>query len=242
MTTLTKITIAVLMSLLLFSCNFDVNFGSGVTGNGNVSTQDRTLSEEFTEIETSRGLDVYLTQGDSQSLKVQADENLHDIIITEVENGVLKIYSEENIKRSESKKVMVNVTDLTAVNATSGSDVYSTNTLKVDTIKLSTTSGADIEVELDAESTTLESTSGSDIRVKGTTNTLSASATSGSDIDAQHLISQSCTASVTSGADIVVNAEEKITANATSGGDIKYYGNPEHKSISDNSGGHIRKQ
>ncbi|MEM5564355.1 head GIN domain-containing protein [Psychroserpens sp. AS72] len=242
MTTLTKITIAVLMSLLLFSCNFDINLNPGISGNGNVSTQDRTLSEDFTEIEVSRGLDVYLTQSESQSLKVQADENLHDIIITEVENGVLKIYAEENIKRSESKKIMVNVTDLTLISATSGSDVYSTNTLKADTIKLSTTSGADLEIELDAQSTTLASTSGSDLRVKGTTNTLSASATSGSDIDAQHLISQTCSASVTSGADIIVHAEEKITANATSGGDIKYYGNPKTESVSDTSAGHVRKQ
>ena len=47
MTTLTKITIAILMSLLLFSCNFDINLNSGVTGNGNVSTQDRKLPENF---------------------------------------------------------------------------------------------------------------------------------------------------------------------------------------------------
>lgn len=243
MTTLTKITIAVVMSLLLFSCNFDINFDStGVTGDGNVSTKDRTLSEDFTEIEVSRGLDVYLTESDSPSLKVQADENLHDIIITKIENGVLKIYSEENIRRAESKKVMVNVSNLTSINATSGSDVFSTNALKAENIKLSTTSGADLEVELDAQSTTLASTSGSDIRVKGTTHTLSASATSGSDIDAQHLISQSCTASVTSGADIVVHAEEKLTASATSGGDIKYYGNPKGESISDSSAGNVRKQ
>jgi len=242
MTTLTKITIAILMSLLLFSCNFDINLNSGVTGNGNVSTQDRKLPENFNKIEVSRGLDVYLTQSDSQSLKVQADENLHDIIITEIENGVLKIYAEDNIKRAESKKIMVNVTNLNAISATSGSDVISTNTLKTDTIKLSTTSGADIEVELDAQSTTLASTSGSDIRVKGKTNTLSASATSGSDINAQYLISQSCTVSVTSGADIAVHAEEKITANATSGGDIKYYGNPKNESVSDTSAGNVRKQ
>jgi hypothetical protein len=243
MTTLTKITIAVLMSLMLFSCDFDINFNStGVTGTGNVSTIDRTLEEDFTQIEVSRGLDVYLTQSESKSLKVQADENLHDIIITEIENGVLKIYAEENIRKSESKKIMLNVKDLESISVTSGSDVYSTNTLLADTIKLSTTSGADLEIELDAQSTTLSSTSGSDIKVRGTTNILSASATSGSDIDAQHLISQSCTASVTSGADIAVHAKEKLTASATSGGDIKYYGNPKNESISDAVSGNIKKQ
>lgn len=242
MTTLTKITIAILLSLMLTSCNFDFNLNSGVKGNGNVSTVERTLEGDFNQIEVSRGLDVYLTQSDTPLLKVQADENLHDIIITEIENGVLKIYADENIGASESKKVMVNVKELNLISSTSGSDVYSTNTLKADTIKLITTSGADMEVDIDAEATTLTSTSGSDIKVTGKTNTLSASATSGSDIKARQLISQSCTASVTSGADIEVYAEEKLTASATSGGDINYYGNPKNVSSNDGASGSIRKK
>ena len=54
MTTLTKITVALLFSLLLTSCNFDVNFGTGVRGNGNVSTVERTLDGEFNHIAVSR--------------------------------------------------------------------------------------------------------------------------------------------------------------------------------------------
>jgi hypothetical protein len=242
MTTLTKLTVAVVMSLLLMSCNFDINLNPGVRGNGNVSTQERTLDSDFSRIEVSRGLDVYLTQSDTPMLKVQADENLHDIIITEIEDGVLKIYADENISTSESKKVMVNVKNIDLITATSGCDVYSTNTLKADTIRLIATSGADLEVEIDAESTTLASTSGSDIKVSGTTNALSASATSGSDIKARDLISQNCTASVTSGADVEVYATQKLSASATSGGYIKYYGNPKNVSENEAVSGNISKQ
>jgi hypothetical protein len=242
MTTLTKFTIGILLSLLFVSCNFDINLDSGVRGNGIVSTVERTLDADFNQIEVSRGLDVYLTQSGTPSLKVQADENLHEIIITKIENGILKIYAEDNIRKSESKKIMVNITTLNSLSATSGSDVFSTNTIKAETIKLITTSGADIEINLDAQHAILASTSGSDIKVKGATNTLSASATSGSDIDAEDLISQICTASVTSGADISVYVKEKITASATSGGDIKYYGNPKNTSISDAVSGSVRKQ
>lgn len=242
MTTLTKFTISVVLGLLLMSCNFDINLNPGVKGNGNVNTVERNIEGEFNQIKVSRGLDVYLTQSDTEMLKVQADENLHDIIITEIENGVLKIYADENISYAEAQKVMVNVKDLTLISATSGSDVYSTNTIEADNIKLITTSGADMEVEIDAEITTLASTSGSDIKVSGTTNTLSASATSGSDIKAGDLISQNCTASVTSGADIIVHAEEKLTANATSGGDIRYSGSPKKVSSNDGVSGSIREQ
>jgi len=242
MTTIAKFTVAVIISLLLTSCNFDINFDSGVKGNGNVSTVERTLEGDFNKITVSKGIDVYLTQSETPMLKVQADENLHDIIMTEIEDGVLKIYAEESIGRAESKKVMVNVKDINLITATSGSDVYSTNTIVANELKLVTTSGADLEIEIDAESTTLASTSGSDLKVSGKTNTLSAAATSGSDIKANNLISQNCSASVTSGADIVIHVEQKLTANASSGGDIRYSGNPKNVSANDGTSGSIRKQ
>ena len=79
MTTLTKIIVTTLLSILLLSCNFDVNFGS-INGTGNVISAERNISEAFTTVKTSHGLDVYLTQGDDISLTVEADENLQEII------------------------------------------------------------------------------------------------------------------------------------------------------------------
>ena len=107
MTTLTKIIVTALLAVLLTSCNFNMNFG--VKGNGNVTTTDRELNGNFTAIEVSRGLDVYLTQGETEGIRVQADENLQEIIIAKVENGVLNIYAEESISSAASKKIMVNL-------------------------------------------------------------------------------------------------------------------------------------
>ena len=107
MTTITKIIVGLVLSILLMSCQFNSSFGFGVKGNGNVETIERNISNDFNQIKVSRGLDVYITQGDAVNLKVQADENLQDIIITKVENNVLRIYADANINYAASKKVMV---------------------------------------------------------------------------------------------------------------------------------------
>ena len=104
MSTLIKVIVTAILSLFLSSCNF----GLGVMGNGNVITKERTISGHFDQIEVSRGMDVYLAQGQTESVKVQADENLHDIIITKVDGNTLKIYVDKNIGRSSAKKVIVN--------------------------------------------------------------------------------------------------------------------------------------
>ncbi len=241
MTTLAKFIIGLIASLTLMSCQFSIS-GLGVRGNGDVETVERHISDNFTEIRVSRGLDVYLTQSDETSLSVQADENLHDIIITEVEGNVLRIYADENISYAASRKVMVSFKDIEKITSTSGSDVYSTNTITVESLELSTTSGSDMELNVDTEVIDCSSTSGSDLRISGSTNKLYASATSGSDIKAGNLKAKISEVKASSGADITVNTSDELYAKASSGGDIKYYGNPDKVTKKDGVSGSVRKQ
>lgn len=240
MTTLVKIIVTTVLAALLVSCNFDMNFG--VKGDGNVTTTNREINGDFNAIEVSRGLDVYLTQGDEEGIRVQADENLQEIIIVEVENGVLNIYAEDNISSAASKKIMVNFKNIERISTSSGSDVISTNVISAEKLEIYTSSGSDVELEVEVENLICESSSGSDIKLSGRTNTFRAEASSGSDIKAANLKAVKTRAEANSGADITVNTSQELTANANSGGDIKYYGNPEKVEKNDGPSGSIRKQ
>ena len=214
----------------------------GVNGNGNVTTKERIISSSFDQIEVSRGLDVYLTQSDIESLTVQADENLHDIIITKVENNILKIYTDENISYSEAKKVMVSFKNLSKISASSGSAIYSSSIISVDSLDLQTSSGADMDLEVKAKNLHCNASSGGDLKVNGSADTLFAKASSGSNIDARNLSTLTTNASASSGADIVVNVSQELTAKAASGADITYLGNPETINKSNEVSGSIKQQ
>ncbi|MFI1745681.1 head GIN domain-containing protein [Thalassobellus sediminis] len=242
MTTLIKIIVATILSLTLFSCNFDIHTNSGVRGNGNVQTEERAIDGAFSTIKATEGLDVYLTQSNNESIKVEADENLHELIITEVKDGVLKIHTKENIGRATAKKIIVNFKDISSIISTSGSDVYSTNTIDVEELELKTTSGSDMTLEVNTSILNCKSTSGSDLRLSGKTERLIAEATSGSDIKAENLVAKSSQVKATSGADITVNTLKELIAKATSGGDIKYYGNPEKVDKNNSTSGSIKKK
>ncbi|MBC3846876.1 DUF2807 domain-containing protein [Winogradskyella echinorum] len=242
MSTLVRIIITSIISILMLSCNFSVNLGRGVEGNRNIVSEDRTISNDFESIKVSQGLDLYITQSNDVSLSVEADKNLHELIMTEVENGVLRIYTKENIRRAASKKIMLNINDVSAIKATSGSDVYSTNTIVAETLELNTTSGADMEIDVKTQTLNCRSTSGSDLKLSGTTNMLIAEATSGSDIKAANLVTENSKVKASSGADISVNTSKELTARATSGGDVRYSGNPVKVNKSDSSSGSVRQQ
>ena len=223
MTTLAKITIALIAALIMSSCAFDVNFGAGKKGNGEVVKDRRETTEEFTVVSASEGLDVFVTQGSGYEIRVEADENIIDLIGTDISDGKLKIHAIENIGRA-TKKVYVVLPEVTGLYASSGADLVTQGMIEADKISLDASSGSDIKVELTADEVDADSSSGADIRISGQANLFFADASSGSDIKAKEFMVKTCHADASSGADITVNVSESLTADASSGADISYLG------------------
>lgn len=226
MTTLMKFIITFCISLLFISCNWDIDFGEGKKGNGNVVTEVRKADETFSTVIASEGLDVYVTQDNKTSIKVEADDNIIGLIRTDIKNGVLKIHTEERIGRAKSKKIFVSLPEISSLKSSSGADLYSTAVIRTDRLELKSSSGADLRIEVEANEVDCDTSSGADIVVSGKADILYANASSGSDIKAGKLIVVKCIADASSGADIIVNATEELTANASSGGDVRYSGDP----------------
>ena len=223
MTTLARITIALIMALIMSSCAFDVNFGQGKRGNGEVVKDRREVSEDFTVVSASEGLDVFVSQGSDYEIMVEADENIIDLIGTDIRDGKLKVHAIQTIGRA-TKKIYVTMPEVTGMRVSSGADLVSEGMLEADKIYLDASSGADLKVELTADEVEADCSSGADIRITGTANLLYADASSGSDIKARDLVVQRCHANANSGAGISVNVSESLTADASSGADIRYTG------------------
>jgi hypothetical protein len=261
MTTLTKIIVTTILSFLCFSCNFDINIGPGVAGNGHVVETSRTIDAPFDAIKVSEGLNVYLTQGNTETIIVESDENLQDLIVTEVVNNVLKIHTKKNIGKASSKKVLVSLKNVSSIIVNSGSNVYSQNTItapnlelesssgsnltldvSTSTLKCNTSSGANMTLQLNASSVECYASSGSNIKLQGQTIKINADASSGSNIKAGDLIAESSRANANSGSNITVNTSKELIAKASSGGGIYYSGNPLKVEKSDNASGTIKQK
>jgi hypothetical protein len=223
MTTLAKFAIAFFMVLFLSSCVFDMNFGEGKRGNGVVVKDDRQVTQDFTVVSASEGLDVYVTQGDDFEITVEADENIIDLIGTDIKNGKLRIHAIENIGRA-TKMIYVTLPTITELSASSGSDLVSKNVLRANKISLGASSGAGMKVELVTEDVDADASSGANMRIVGEAAMFYADASSGANINAREFSVKTCRAEASSGADIYVNVSESLVADASSGADIRYTG------------------
>lgn len=238
---LVKFIIPLLIALLFSSCNVDFAI-SGVKGNGNVITQKRLSNVAFTKINASEGLDVYLTKSTSTAVKVQADDNIQELIVTEIKDGTLYIHTSEAIGRSSAKKVLVNFTKLNEINSSSGADIHTTNFIISDNIVLNASSGSDQDLALKAKAVNCSASSGADIKLNGSATTITSNASSGAHINAEKLTTKNCQANASSGADINLNCHKTINAEASSSADISYSGNPTDVTVSESSSGDVTKR
>ena len=155
MTTFIKFLISVILCLLFTSCNFVFN---GVNGNGNVITEQRSTNN-FSSIKATEGINVHLKQGNTCNIKVQADENLHDIILTEVNNGELYIHTKKSIGKSSAKKIIVTIKNLNQLKSTSGASIYGVNTFKCNKLKLYADSGSNQSLTVETQKLTCKTSS-----------------------------------------------------------------------------------
>ena len=241
MKTLVRITILISIYLaLLFtttSCDFEQIIG--VKGNGNVVSEKRSINSDFEIINVQQGINLYLTQGKPTDINVEADENIMDLLITEVKNNELHIYFEKNVNRAKARNIYLTTEDISKIATSSGASVKSENTLQATSLDLESSSGSTIKIRTNANEIKSASSSGSSIIIFGKSNTFSANASSGSSINANELTTFDAITKVSSGANIAVNVTGKLTAKASSGGAIDYEGNPADIEKETSSGGSV---
>jgi hypothetical protein len=241
-TIITKFILVALSALLFASCNYSVNSKS-IRGSGHVTTEKRTVEEDFKSIEVSNAIDLVIEQADQKEITVEADDNLQNSITTKVENGVLIVECDYNsFINIESKKVTVRMPIIEDLTASSASSITSANTLRGENISLRASSAANINIKIKSDNITSKSSSGSTISMNGMALTLEAIASSGSRIDAFELLTNEVTAKSSSGSSIQVHPIVSLKATASSGSSISYNNTPHSIEKKSSSGASIDRE
>jgi len=197
---------------------------------------------QFTGIRVSSGIDVYLKQTGSESITVEADENLHEYIVTEIRGGVLNVYSDANIREAEMKRVYVTMRDITSLKTSSAGDLIGESPVTADVLELSASSAGDIKLELKAKKVDIDISSSGDMTLSGEADMLEASLSSAGDLNAYGLTVKEADISVSSAGDADITVTERLKARASSAGDINYRGDPKYIDAHSSSAGGIHRK
>jgi len=230
--------LSLVLVLSLSSCYFD-GWGTGISGNGNVVEETRDISG-FIAVEVSTGIDVYLTQGDGFEVMVEADENLQDVILTEVEGDRLVVRTDRtNIRNAKSKKVHISLPELSELKISSAGDCVGQTPFQCEDLRLSISSAGDLTLEVEADRIDLDISSSGNARISGSAAEFDASLSSAGDLDAFDLVAGIVDVSVSSAGNASVHATEEISMSASSAGNIYYRGDARVVHSNSSSAGNI---
>lgn len=212
-----------------------------VYGNNHVVKKTREAGQ-FNGLRVSSGIDVYLQQNDNESIAVEADENLHEYIETEIRDGILHIYTEANIREAEMKRVYVTMKEVRSLKTSSAGDIIGETPIKTDKIELSASSAGNIKLEVYAKEIEADISSSGDITLSGEADNLDASLSSAGDLNAYGLEVREADISASSAGDADISVSERLQARASSAGDINYRGNPKYIDAHSSSAGGIHRK
>jgi hypothetical protein len=193
-------------------------------------TQDRRLSG-FNAIDATGSFDVIITQGNTESVRVEAPADVIDRITTEVRGGVLKLGTKRNSgwnwNWNDNNRMVVYVTirNVIAVSLTGSGDVLFKNGLRAENMSLSISGSGDMSGRIEARSLESNISGSGDIKLSGRAGTSSISISGSGDYSAGSLTTEETAVRVSGSGDVHINANSKIDASMSGSGDVYYSGN-----------------
>ena len=139
-----KINFSLYLMLLLTSCTFAID------GSGKIAAETRTV-EKFSGVELKSSANVYITQGETQEIKIEADDNLLQYITTEVKNNELIIDCKENINSHEPINIYITSKDICLLELSGSGKIETKNEITCDHHTLHLGGSGDMTVTLKSQ-------------------------------------------------------------------------------------------
>jgi hypothetical protein len=200
----------------------------------------------FNELSVSSGIDLYLTQGSSESLKFVGDKDLLENVTVEKDGTGIKIKYKDGFHWSglfskQSVKVYVTYKTLYAVSASGGSDVFTQNPLKTNHLTLNASGGSDLKMDVACKDIEIHSSGGSDVDLKGNAGNMALHTSGGSDVNALNFRVDYAKVDASGGSDANIFVTKALEANASGGSDVHYKGDASYKKTSSSRSGSVTK-
>lgn len=199
----------------------------------------------FHGVEVATGIKLVLSQGNTEDVAVSASTTeFRDNIVTKVENGILKIHYNYELKINKNKekkelKAYVSYKTLDFLEANTGADVEIEGVLKSPSLKMKANTGGLINGDINITELDVNQNTGSVITISGETGKLEVEGSTGSIFRGSDLKTTECNATASTGAGIYITVQKELNVKANTGGYIKYKGDAGIREIKTNTGGSV---
>lgn len=207
-------------------------------------TEDRPVSG-FHAVESSGSFDVFITQGSTESVKVEAPDDVIKSVLTEVKDGTLRIYTKEkfnwkNIFNNKKVLVYVTVKNIDAISLSgSGSVAFKDGLNANGNARIHVSGSGSIQGKLTAKALDASVSGSGSLKLAGSAQDQNVSVSGSGGYSAREFNSANVNVSVSGSGSASVFASETLNAHVSGSGGVHYGGNPKNVSKSKSGSGSV---
>ena len=211
------------------------SFG-GVSGKGPIQTETRSASD-FHAIDLEIAGDLEVTVGENFAVEVSAQQNLLPLLKTVVENGALRIYTDESFSNSDDIKIRVTAPAFDRFALGGSGTIRILNAIRAEKMIFDLTGSGDIySPQSDFGALFINIVGSGNVELGGKANEMKADIAGSGDVKAKNLTSNSLKAGISGSGSVTADVSSELRADISGSGDVFYSGNPHVESNVSGSG------
>jgi len=211
------------LAVFTASCKWTVGL---VRGSGNVEEEERDVSD-FDEISFSGMGNLIITQGEEESLLVEADDNILPLIETDVFGDRLTIGFKwgYNFIPTSNVRFYLTVADLNRITF-SGAGKVDCDNLETNKLEFDLSGAGDIDFNINADELVITSSGAGNLTLSGEVESQNVDISGVGRYNAKELESKECDIEVSGAGSATVNVTEELDVQISGVGNVYYVGVP----------------
>jgi putative autotransporter adhesin-like protein len=190
------------------------------------NAQVRSVSG-FHGVSVSGSVELFLTQGNEESVVISADDtNVRDKVITEVDNGILRIYLERKNKiqidwpNKNKIRAYVSVKDIDYLSSSGSGKLHIEGNLKTDKLKVDISGSGNVEGAVTTKEFSLGISGSADADLSGTAEKSEFHISGSGNIKSYDFSTQYCNASISGSGNVRVTVTKELSAHISGSGNV----------------------
>jgi carbon monoxide dehydrogenase subunit G len=199
---------------------------TAILGSGNVVSESRNVSG-FTEVALQGIGNLSIQQTGSESLTIEAEDNIIPKLRTEVNNGRLTIGIEPNTSIQTTKPINYKLTvkDLNALELSGAGRVDAEN-INTNNLKITNAGSGDVAASISANNLNVAQRGSGDVKTSGKADSQDVNISGSGSYQAENLQSKEAKIVVNGSGEATVNVSDKLDVRINGSGSVEYSGNP----------------
>ncbi|MBE3131783.1 MAG: DUF2807 domain-containing protein [Acidobacteria bacterium] len=198
-----------------------------VIGSGRSSTEGRSVAS-YTGIDLQGSGTVLLTMGSTRSISVSADDNLLELVRTDVVGNTLKLGFNQGARVRTVAPLVFRVTapDIQELAISGSGDIKGQSVIRADRLSLSIGGSGSIQAAVAVEELSVSIRGSGSLDIKGSADTQEVRINGSVNYDGRDLRSANATIRVNGSGDSMVSVSRELDVNIAGSGNVTFSGSP----------------